>query len=104
MSNVTVRAGGIISHTFTEEQFVALASQIYGEGKTLDEYIKIYNASPEAKRDMIAVHREVPDEVAQHVAKKIKSDNTLEDYLGAAEKNLSDAVGHPVTIEFADDE
>lgn len=105
MPNITVRTDGIINNTLTEEKFLEITSQLFGEDKTLEEYINLYNDSFIAKRDNIVVHKEVEGEVAQHVKETVEiKDPTIQDYLDAAESNLSDAAGYPVTIEFADDE
>lgn len=62
MSNITVRIGGVIHNTVTEEKFLSIATELFGEGKTLDEYIKLYNEAPLAKKDCIVVHKEVVNE------------------------------------------
>jgi len=56
--NITVRTEGVINNTLTAEQFIEIAAQIFGEDKTLEEYIELYNAAPEAKKKRIAVHKE----------------------------------------------
>lgn len=65
--NITVRTGGVINNTLSEEQFLDIVTQIFGEGKTIDEYIKLYNAAPRAQQATITVHHEVStdhDEIA----------------------------------------
>ena len=57
--NITVRTNGVINNTLTEEAFVAIVSQIFGEDKTLDEYIALYNGAPKAQEAGIQVHPEV---------------------------------------------
>jgi hypothetical protein len=57
--NITVRTDGIINNTLTEAEFVVIVEQLFGEGKTLDEYIKLYNDAKRAKFGGITVHKEV---------------------------------------------
>lgn len=97
MPNIQVRSGGIMNNILTEEEFIEIASQLYGKDLTTDEYMKAFNADPQAKKDSTVVHWEVLDTPK---AKEPSGDI----YLDAATKNLSDAVGHDVTIEFADED
>jgi len=59
--NITVRTNGVINNTLTEADFIAIVEQIFGEGKTLNAYIKLYNADPKAQTAGIAVHKEVEE-------------------------------------------
>ena len=61
MSNIQVRSGGIMNNILTEDEFIEIASQLYGDDKTVDEYIKLFNADPRSKKDSTVVHREVLD-------------------------------------------
>lgn len=101
MTNITVRTDGIINNTLTEKEFVNITSQLFGEGKSLDEYLSLYNDSPQAKKAGIVVHKEVPENVAQ----KGNTDSEEQDiYLDAATQTFSDTVGEPADIEFANDD
>lgn len=105
--NITVRTDGIINNTLTEEQFVNITSQLFGEGKTLDEYISEYNDAPQTKKAGIVVHKEVPEdhaEVEKQIEEKFPTEATAQDYLDAATDTFSDIAGKPVTVEFKDDE
>jgi hypothetical protein len=108
--NITVRVDGIINNTQTEAEFVGIVSQIFGDGKSLEEYIELYNAHPRTQKASIAVHKEVPsdmDEIAAKVEAEMlpdPADASAQDYLDAATQTLSDVVGRPVTIEFASDD
>ena len=57
--NITVRTDGVINNTLTEAEFVVIVEQLFGEGKTLDEYIELYNDAKRAKFGGITVHKEV---------------------------------------------
>jgi len=59
--NITVRTNGVINNTLKEHEFIEIVEQIFGGGKTLDKYIKLYNADPKAKAAGIAVHKEVEE-------------------------------------------
>jgi len=59
--NITVRTNGIINNTLKEHEFIAIVEQIYGVDKTIDEYIKMYNEDPKAKKASIVVHKEVEE-------------------------------------------
>jgi hypothetical protein len=107
--NITVRVDGIINNTQTEAEFVGIVSQIFGGGKTLDEYIKLYNEHPRSHLAGIQVHKEVPSDL-EEIAAKVESelppeeaDATAQDYLDAAAASLSNTLGKDVTIEFADE-
>jgi len=109
--NITVRTGGVMNNTLTRAEFLVIVEQIFGEGKTIDEYIALYNDAPRAQQATITVHHEVPTDVAELGAiekaqKTIEApaEATPEDYLDAATTILSAAVGSEVTIEFASDE
>jgi hypothetical protein len=60
--NITVRTDGVINNTLTDDEFIAIVEQLFGEGKTLDEYIELYNDAKRAKFGGITVHKEVQDE------------------------------------------
>ena len=117
--NITVRTEGIINNTLSEEQFLVIVVQIFGEGKTIDEYIKLYNEAPRAQMAMITVHKEVPDDhvelAAQEEEKFQLEAHQLEigdiigvddpnRFLDAVESILGAATGKEVTIEFASDD
>lgn len=100
MSNITVRVNGVMNNTLTEEEFIGFAEQLFGKDKSLEDYIKLHNNDPRSKKNCTVVHKEVVTP-----APKIKKTKqaTPADYLSAAESNLSEVIGSPVTIEFADE-
>lgn len=106
--DITVRVGGIINNTIDEDKFIAICSELFGEGQTVDEYIKLYNDAPLAKQSNTVVHRTVREVVKKELEERLEaqfpSQPTAQDILDAATKNLSDAVGYDVEIEFADEE
>lgn len=59
MSNIQVRSGGIMNNVLTEQEFIEIAQQLYGEGKETDEYIALFNNDPRSKKDATVVHWEV---------------------------------------------
>ncbi len=60
--NITVRTDGVINNTLTEAEFIVIVEQLFGSGKSLDEYIEMYNNAKRAKFNGISVHKEVQDE------------------------------------------
>lgn len=60
--NITVRTDGVMNNTLTEAEFLVIVEQIFGEGKTIDEYIELYNDAKRAKFNGISVHKEVAGE------------------------------------------
>lgn len=60
--NITVRTDGVINNTLTQEEFITIVEQLFGTGKTLDEYIELYNDAKRAKFGGITVHKEVTGE------------------------------------------
>jgi len=75
--NITVRTGGVLNNTLTREQFMNIVTQIFGEGKTVDQYIKLYNDAPRAQQAMISVHHEVPADIAEAGA-QLKTEDEIE--------------------------
>ncbi len=60
--NITVRTDGVMNNTLTDKEFIKIVEQLFGEGKTLDEYIELYNDAKRAKFGGISVHKEVQDD------------------------------------------
>lgn len=108
MSDITVRVNGIINNTMDESKFVEICSQLFGDDKTVDEYIKLYNDAPLAKASNTVVHRTVCERVVAEVEERLEEEMpevpTAQDMLDAAADTFSDIAGKPVTIEFAEDE
>lgn len=101
MIEITVRVGGIINNTLDDEEFVEIASQLFGTGKTLEEYIKLYNESGPAKSSNTVVHKSVSQPA---ITKEVEVKPTVNDYLNAATNHINEVAGYSATIVFAEDD
>ena len=56
--NITVRVDGTINNVLSAHEFIKIVEQIFGEGKSIEEYITLYNNADRSKNSGIVVHIE----------------------------------------------